>query len=60
MSQNIFIQAEYKGRDILMVAESASMDIDPDSGQRRLVLRNGSRYEGQPGQALPEPPDLGI
>ncbi|HEC30072.1 MAG TPA: LPS export ABC transporter permease LptF [Gammaproteobacteria bacterium] len=48
--QNVFIRTEYKGRDILMVAEKAHMEVDNNTGERLIVLDNGSRYEGTPGQ----------
>ncbi|NHN39622.1 LPS export ABC transporter permease LptF [Pseudomaricurvus alcaniphilus] len=35
----------------IMVAEHGEQVIDPDSGQRYLKLRNGSRYIGNPGEA---------
>jgi len=49
--RNVFIQAKYKERDILMVAEKAYMEIDAKTDERLLVLVNGSRYEGNPGES---------
>ncbi len=48
--RNVFIQATYKERDILMVADKAHMEVDPATQERLLVLVNGSRYEGKPGE----------
>ena len=47
---NVFIQTKYKGRNIVMVAEKAHMEVDPGTSERLLVLENGSRYEGVPGE----------
>jgi lipopolysaccharide export system permease protein len=49
--RNVFIQAKYKEREILMVAEKAYMEIDAKTDERLLVLVNGSRYEGKPGES---------
>jgi len=48
--RNVFIQTKYKGRPIVMVAEKAHMEVDADTEDRLLVLVNGSRYEGDPGE----------
>ena len=48
--RNVFIQATYKERDILMVADKAHMEVDAQTNERLLVLVNGSRYEGNPGE----------
>ena len=48
--RKVFIKAKYKERDILMVAEKAYMEFDAKTDERLLVLVNGSRYEGQPGE----------
>jgi len=47
---NVFIQAKYKERSIMMVAEKAHMEVDANTEERLLVLVNGSRYEGVPGE----------
>jgi lipopolysaccharide export system permease protein len=36
-------------RQVLIVAERGHLDVDPDSGERFLVLQEGTRYLGQPG-----------
>ncbi len=48
--RHVFIRAAYKERDILMVADKAHMEVDPYTQERKLVLVNGSRYEGNPGE----------
>lgn len=48
--RNVFIQTTHDGRDILMVAEKAHLEIDAKTDERLLVLENGSRYEGHPGE----------
>jgi len=47
--RNVFIQTKYNDRDILMVAEKAHLEVDANTEERLLVLVNGSRYEGVPG-----------
>ena len=46
----VFIQTTYKERNIVMVAEKAHLEVDPGTSDRLLVLENGSRYEGVPGE----------
>jgi lipopolysaccharide export system permease protein len=48
---NVFIAAKAKGDQLLnlIYAESGAQEIDP-SGDRYLILNNGTRYLGQPGQ----------
>lgn len=48
--ENIFIQAERQGNLNLIVAERGSQTTESD-GSRYLLLQNGHRYEGEPGQA---------
>jgi len=48
--RNVFIQTKYNDRDILMVAEKAHLEVDDKTDERLLVLENGSRYEGIPGE----------
>lgn len=48
--ENIFIQAERQGNLNLIVAERGSQTTERDGG-RYLLLQNGHRYEGEPGQA---------
>jgi lipopolysaccharide export system permease protein len=39
------------GRTVNIWAESGRQQIDPDSGSHFLILSNGRRYEGTPGEA---------
>ncbi|MFA6120161.1 MAG: LPS export ABC transporter permease LptF [Sideroxydans sp.] len=48
--QNIFVQSVQNGKDGTMVAKEGYQEIVAN-GDRFLVLLNGSRYEGVPGQA---------
>ena len=48
--ENVFIQSQKSGRNVLIIAETAYMQLEPDTGNRLLVLVNGARYEGVPGQ----------
>ncbi len=48
--ENIFIQAERQDVLNLIVAERGSQTSERDGG-RYLLLKNGYRYEGEPGQA---------
>jgi lipopolysaccharide export system permease protein len=43
--------SENDGSDsqVLVVAERGHTDVDPDTGERFLVLQQGTRYLGQPG-----------
>jgi lipopolysaccharide export system permease protein len=36
-------------RQVLIIAERGHLDVDPDTGERFLVLQQGTRYLGQPG-----------
>ena len=47
---NIFVQSVQNGKDGTMVAKEGYQEIAAN-GDRFLVLLNGSRYEGVPGQA---------
>lgn len=47
---NIFVQSVQNGKDGTMVAKEGYQEISAN-GDRFLVLLNGSRYEGVPGQA---------
>ncbi|EHQ52014.1 permease YjgP/YjgQ family protein [Ectothiorhodospira sp. PHS-1] len=46
---NVFIQRRMGDRTEVVVARTATQQVDPVSGQRFLVLRDGYRYEGSPG-----------
>jgi len=48
--ENVLIQSQKSGRNVLIVAEAAYMQLEADTGNRLLVLLNGARYEGVPGQ----------
>lgn len=46
----IFARAEQGGEPVLITAEQARREVDPDTGDRFLVLLDGWRYQGVPGQ----------
>ncbi|WP_090483874.1 LPS export ABC transporter permease LptF [Ectothiorhodospira mobilis] len=46
---NVFIQRRQEGETQVMVARSARQEVDAVSGQRFLVLKDGMRYDGSPG-----------
>lgn len=46
---NVFVQYNQGGRNGVVVAEKGFQQIDPN-GDKFLVLQNGRRYEGTPGQ----------
>jgi lipopolysaccharide export system permease protein len=48
---DVFIQSEKKGRQTIITAPSAYQRTDPKTGDRFIVLVNGYRYEGVPGNA---------
>ncbi len=48
--ENVFIQSERQGSLNLIVAERGSQTMERDGG-RYLLLQDGHRYEGEPGQA---------
>jgi lipopolysaccharide export system permease protein len=50
MVANIFVHSKQNGRDGVMVAERGFSETAPN-GDRFLVLKNGRRYEGEPGSA---------
>ncbi len=47
--RNIFVQNRQHGKLGLITAADGYQYIDEDSGDRFIVLQNGHRYEGQPG-----------
>ncbi len=47
---NVFAQVRQGGHETLLVAESAHLESERETGIRYLVLENGRRYEGQPGR----------
>jgi len=46
---NVFIEIHRGKRPVVFRAERGRFDIDADTGNKYLVLENGSRYEGQAG-----------
>ena len=46
---NIFVQHQDEVRNSRIVAESGHIERDAKTGDRILILENGHRYEGQPG-----------
>ncbi len=50
--QGIFVSETQPGQPLAVVAAETGRQVtDPDTGVRYLVLENGYRYEGQPGEA---------
>jgi len=47
--KNVFVSAKNKGRESLVVAENGVIEVAPN-GDRFIVLQQGRRYEGVPGQ----------
>jgi len=48
---NVFIQNRQHGKLGITSSKSGEIKIDPNSGDRFLILKDGNRYEGTPGQA---------
>lgn len=48
---NIFASREQLGAPGVLAAASGVEYTDPNTGDRYLILKNGTRYEGTPGQA---------
>lgn len=46
---NIFVQHQEDRRSSRIVAETGYIEMDNKTGDRILILENGHRYEGQPG-----------
>ena len=49
--QDVFVQDRQRGELGLVVASQAYQVTDPASGDRYIILADGRRYQGQPGQA---------
>lgn len=49
--RNIFAYGEAQQREGVVIAEKGYQQIDENSGDRFIILKNGSRYEGIPGNA---------
>ena len=47
--RNVFVSAKSRGRETLVVAENGVIEVAPN-GDRFIVLKQGRRYEGTPGQ----------
>ncbi len=45
----VFVQDRQQGQLGLVTAEHAYQTTDPETGERFVILTNGRRYEGQPG-----------
>jgi len=48
---NVFIQNRQHGKLGITTSKSGEIKVDPKTGDRFIVLRDGNRYEGVPGQA---------
>ena len=48
--EGVFVQDRQQGRLGLVTAENAYQTTDPKTGERFVILTNGHRYEGTPGQ----------
>lgn len=48
---DVFIQDRQQGKPGVVVAEQAYQTTDEGTGERFIILANGRRYQGQPGQA---------
>ena len=48
---NVFIQNRQHGSLGITSSKSGEMRVDPDTGDRFIILKDGNRYEGTPGQA---------
>lgn len=47
---DVFARAEQNGQPVLILAERGRREVDPETGDQFLVLENGRRYQGVPGQ----------
>ena len=48
---NVFIQSVQHGKLGIISSSKGEIRVDPETGDRFIVLNNGKRYEGVPGQA---------
>jgi len=48
---NVFIQNRQHGKLGITTSKTGEIKVDPKTGDRFIVLRDGNRYEGVPGQA---------
>ncbi len=49
--ERVFVRSDQKGVPTLLTAQRAHTEVDAASGDRFLVLEDGYRYQGQPGDA---------
>lgn len=49
--RNVFIQTSVRGRTILLSSERGRLELNQDTNDRYLVMLDGYRYEGTPGDA---------
>jgi len=49
--QNVFIQNRQHGNLGVTTSKTGEMMVDPETGDRFIILKDGNRYEGVPGQA---------
>jgi lipopolysaccharide export system permease protein len=49
--KNVFVNTVDKGGNTVVVAKEGVVEADPKGGGQFLVLKNGRRYQGTPGQA---------
>jgi lipopolysaccharide export system permease protein len=47
--RDVFLQTRSEDRLVLVTARTASMTLDPQTGERFVVLEDGHRFEGVPG-----------
>ena len=47
--RNVFVETQHRSIPNVLVAERAYFDVRDDNGDRYLILENGHRYEGTPG-----------
>lgn len=48
---NVFIQNRQHGKLGITASKSGEIMVDPETGDRFIILNDGNRYEGVPGQA---------
>lgn len=48
--RNVFLQTRQGGEQILLSADEGYVEADPETGDQYLVLLDGRRYDGEPGQ----------
>ena len=49
--KNVFVQSRQHQKLGITASDGGRIYVDPESGDRYIMLTNGYRYEGQPGQA---------